>query len=160
MSISGTGKEMDKSITMTSDFILDSFGFIGKNLDKILMVTIIVFLAMAWTIVFEWKIPEKKNIIFQKTIKIEAMKTKDQLLSEKLQKDKSELGLDCGTDELCKKNQYCLSIIDNMKCSLEKDCCQIKKEGTITCVGGSKEGPTYNDNMDEWWYLGNFIKQN
>lgn len=55
------GKEMDEILTGYSDFIMGSLDFMKKNLDKILMMTLIIFLLMAWTIVFEWKVPKKKT---------------------------------------------------------------------------------------------------
>ena len=64
----GLGNEADKIFEGPKDFILDSFEFIKKNLDKIIMVTIIFFLILMWTTIFEWDFPEKKNIIFKKNI--------------------------------------------------------------------------------------------
>ena len=99
--ISGkAANEMENYLFMYNDFILESLKFIQKNIDKILMVTVIMFLVMAWTIIFEWEMPKEKNVVFKKTISLEGFKTKDQLLTEELIKD-------CD-DELCKNHNNCL----------------------------------------------------
>jgi len=146
--ISGNAaNEMEKYLFMYNDFVLDSFDFIKKNLDKILMVTIIMFLVMAWTIIFEWEIPKEKNVIFKKTFSLEGFKTKDDMLLDELEKD-------CGKDNLCNNNNDCL-MKKSYDCSLDKKCCLIKIKDGSKCVGGEKDGPTYTQNVDEWWYLGN-----
>ena len=170
---SNRGVEMDKYLTMYSDFISNSILFVGKNIDKVLMSAIIVFLIMAWTIIFEWDFPDKKNIILQKTIAIDSYTVKTnkkgevegkplrenmQNINDLLEK---ELILDCGDDNICKQNQSCLSKTDSFECSSLKNCCLVNSGGKKRCVGGSKEGPTYNINkVDEWWYLGNHYKKN
>lgn len=96
---------------------------------------------------------KKKNVIFKKKILLEGLKTKDEFLNDELQKD-------CGSDELCHKNNTCLSINNDTKCSLAEDCCTILDENKkFKCVGGNKDGPTYDNNVDEWWYLGNHYKK-
>ncbi len=150
--ISGkAANEMENYLFMYNDFILESLKFIQKNIDKILMVTVIMFLVMAWTIIFEWEMPKKKNVVFKKTISLEGFKTKDQLLTEELIKD-------CD-DELCKNHNNCLGK-ESYDCSLDKKCCNLNKENHTLCVGGGKEGPTYDNNLDEWWYLGNKFNKN
>ena len=57
------GNEIDNAIKMQEDMIGDSFKFIIKNIDQILMVIIIFFLTIAWTIIFEWEFPKKKKVI-------------------------------------------------------------------------------------------------
>tara|TARA_A100001011_G_C14097599_1_gene751332 strand:+ start:358 stop:741 length:384 start_codon:yes stop_codon:yes gene_type:complete len=65
------GNAIDKTIEMNYDFLMNSLDFLFKNLDQIIMMTIIIFLVMAWTWAFEWKMPKKKDIILQKNIGIE-----------------------------------------------------------------------------------------
>ena len=65
------GNAIDKTIEMNYDFLMNSLDFLFKNLDQIIMTTIIIFLVMAWTWAFEWKMPKKKEIILQKNIGIE-----------------------------------------------------------------------------------------
>jgi len=65
------GSAIDKTIEMNYDFLMNSLDFLFKNLDQIIMTTIIIFLVMAWTWAFEWKMPKKKEIILQKNIGIE-----------------------------------------------------------------------------------------
>ena len=65
------GNAIDKTIEMNYDFLMNSLDFLFKNLDQIIMMTIVIFLVMAWTWAFEWKMPKKKDIILQKNIGIE-----------------------------------------------------------------------------------------
>tara|TARA_Y100001970_G_scaffold27641_1_gene33769 strand:- start:8463 stop:8846 length:384 start_codon:yes stop_codon:yes gene_type:complete len=65
------GNAIDKTIEMNYDFLWSTIDFLMKNLDQVIMMTIIIFLVMAWTWAFEWKMPKKKNIILQKNIGIE-----------------------------------------------------------------------------------------
>ena len=173
--MSSRGEEMDKYLTMYSDFLSNSMEFMIQNLDKVLMATIIVFLISAWTIIFEWEFPkDDKNVVWKKTFEIDSYMVKkdngqggegwtkvkenyeniDKLL-------KKEAELDCGDDKLCQQNQDCLIQSDSYECSLLKNCCLIENGKKKRCVGGKKEGPTYNINkIDEWWYLGNHYKKN
>ena len=161
------GQEMDKYLTMYSDFLSNSIEFVIKNIDKVLMMTIICFLMMAWTIIFEWEFPKDKNVILKKTIEIDSKLIK-------VDKNNNEIGevkenfiprddvlMDCGNDQICKNNQTCNNISDSYECSLADNCCLIKEKGNNKCVGGGKDGPTYNINkVDEWWYLGKNFKKN
>jgi hypothetical protein len=65
------GNAIDKTIEMNYDFLMNSLDFLFNNFDQIILMTIIIFLIMAWTWAFEWKMPKKKNIILQKNIGIE-----------------------------------------------------------------------------------------
>tara|TARA_Y100001970_G_C14249493_1_gene870749 strand:- start:1586 stop:2101 length:516 start_codon:yes stop_codon:yes gene_type:complete len=167
------GAEMDKYLTMYSDFFSNSINFIFKNIDKVLMSTIIFFLICAWTIIFEWEFPEdNKREILKKTISIDSYTVKTnkkgevigrvvenmQNIDELLEK---EANMDCGEDKLCQQNQNCLMQSDTYNCSMLKNCCLVDGNNKKLCVGGNKEGPTYNMNkIDEWWYLGNHYKKN
>lgn len=171
--MANNGSEMNKYLTMYSDFFSNSIEFMIKNIDKVLMSTIIFFLICAWTIIFEWKFPEDdKKEILKKTISIDSYTVKVnkkgdiigkvvenmQNIDELLQ---AEVNMDCGEDKLCQQNQNCLMQDDNYKCSLLKNCCLVEGNNKKKCVSGSKEGPTYNINkIDEWWYLGNHYKKN
>jgi hypothetical protein len=168
------GQEMDKYLTMYSDFLSNTIEFMIQNLDKVLMATIIVFLVCAWTIIFEWEFPEDgKRVVWKKSLSIDnyAVKTKrkgeveGKLVTENMQNiDKlleNELNLDCGDDKLCQQNQDCLKNSDSYECSKLKNCCLIDDGKKKKCVGGGRQGPTYNINkIDEWWYLGNHYKKN
>ena len=56
--MSAKGVEMDKYLTMYSDFLSNTMEFMITNIDKVLLSTIIIFLIMAWTVIFEWEFPE------------------------------------------------------------------------------------------------------
>ena len=60
------GNAMDKSIEMNYYFLWDTIDFLIKNLDQVLMMTIIIFLVMAWTWAFEWKCLRKKILFYKK----------------------------------------------------------------------------------------------
>lgn len=171
--MSSRGVEMDKYLTMYSDFLSNSIDFVMKNIDKVLMATIIVFLISAWTIIFEWEFPEDdKRVVWKKTIGIDSytVKTnkKGEVIGRVVEKMTNiqdilnkEAELDCGDDKLCQQNQNCLMKSDSYECSMMSNCCLINDGKKKSCVGGNKEGPTYNMNkIDEWWYLGNHYKKN
>jgi hypothetical protein len=152
------GQELDKYLTMYSDFFSNSIDFMVKNIDKVLMMTIICFLLMSWTIIFEWEFPKNKNVILKKTFQlgnkvINVDKNAGKIKETFIPRD--EVLMDCGNDQICKNNQKCNNILDSYECSLADNCCLIKENADNKCVGGSKDGPTYNINkVDEWWYLG------
>lgn len=166
MSVS-KGQQMDKYLTMYSDFFVNTVDFMVKNIDKVLMMVIICFLLMAWTIIFEWEFPKKDNVILKKTIEIDSKVIR-------VDKNNNEIGevkenfvprdkvlTDCGNDALCQEDQDCSNMTKNLDCSLASTCCLIKENGKKKCVGGNKDGPTYNINkVDEWWYLGKNFKKN
>ena len=77
--------------------------------------------------------------------------SKDELLFNEYIKD-------CN-DDLCSQNNKCL-LNSSYDCSLDKKCCNIKRNKKILCVGGNEDGPTYDNNLDEWWYLGNKYNKN
>lgn len=171
--MSAKGVEMDKYLTMYSDFLSNTMEFMITNIDKVLLSTIIIFLIMAWTIIFEWEFPEDdKRVVWKKTLSIHnyiMKKTKNNEVVENVKENmqnidkllEEEVKLDCGDDKLCQQNQDCLMKNDNYECSVLKNCCLIDNGKKKRCVGGNKEGPTYNINkIDEWWYLGNHYKKN
>ena len=153
------GNQID-NLFKGSDFISESFDFILKNFDKILMITIIFFLILSWTTIFEWEFPKKKNIILKKKIifkeggvKTENFESKEKVLNKELDKD-------CGDDKICQQNKKCLKSNDSFECSSLKNCCFIKENGKKKCVVGNKNGPVYdNSSVDEWWYLGNYYNK-
>ena len=179
------GNSIDRTITMNRDFLLDSLNFIKTNFDSIILMTIIIFLMIGWTWVFDWKMPKKKNVLLKKNIAIEVSEWVHkgetghlvdkygnkldkmgrrigsvfeglQNINEKLEKERT---MDCGDDLLCKQNKECLETID---CKSNKSCCEVKTiENELKCIAGNKKGPLYHaDNFDEWWYLGNHYKKN
>jgi len=171
--MSSKGGEMDKYLSMYSDFFSNSMEFMIKNIDKVLMATIIIFLICAWTIIFEWEFPEdNKRDILKKTISIDSYTVKTNRKGEVIgrvvenmqnidQLLEKEVNMDCGNDKLCQQNKNCLMENDNYNCSTLKNCCLVESGNRKRCVGGDKEGPIYNMNkIDEWWYLGNHYKKN
>ena len=161
----GVGNEADKIFEGPRDFIFDSFDFIKKNLDKILMVTIIFILILVWTTIFEWEFPKKKNVILKKNISFDntnvnieglcgKISTRDEILKNISSKD-------CGNSDLCKKHKDCLNKDPNLECWNEKHCCSANISNSAFCLGGDKYGPTYKSNgpFNEWWYLGNYYKK-
>jgi hypothetical protein len=177
----GIGNEADKLLEGPKDFMVDSFEFIKKNLDRILMITIIFFLVLSWTTIFEWEFPNKKNVILKKNIrfkdnnvkmegfnlknKIESskktmyvndkkIKTRDEILNEIYLKE-------CDPDNKeCETNNRCLELNPGTQCWNDPDCCVIKstEHKYPFCVKGDKNnGPYYNskNSVKKWQYLGN-----
>ena len=181
----GIGNEVDKLIEGPKDFMIDSFEFIKKNIDKILMITIIFFLVLSWTTIFEWEFHNKKNIILKKNIRFKDnnvkfegfdlaskernskktmrifnknVKTRNEILNEIYLKD-------CDPDNKeCETNNKCLDLDPGTQCWNDKDCCLIRssEHNYPFCVKGDKlNGPFYKSTKDpvkEWWYLGNNYK--
>ena len=176
------GNTIDKTIEMNADFLNESIDYFLKNFDQILMMTVIIFLVMSWTWIFEWKFPKKRNLLLRKNIGIEVtewtekgskggylvdeygrkldslgnllenFKSKDEMLNDELTKD-------CGNDKLCQDHNLCSKTTET--CNTSLNCCQIKNKNGLKCVGGNKNGPTYDiKEVDEWWYLGNNYKKN
>jgi hypothetical protein len=94
------GNEIDNAIKMQEDMVMDSFKFIWVNIDQILMMIIIFFLMIAWTIIFEWEFPKENKILFKKTIMLNKLKTKENMLSDMNEEHKRSIT--CGGDKLCK----------------------------------------------------------
>ena len=152
------GNELDHWLFMQHDFVLNSFKFIMTHFDQIIMMTIIIFLFISWTIMFEWKVPEgekvliKKKIIINKNGFVEGMENfikSPHIPKSHLQKKNK----DCGEDVLCKNEEMCHYITNVLECDKKPECNKINRGKGFECVGGSKEGPTYHQ-VDEWWYLG------
>tara|TARA_B100000902_G_C27138987_1_gene827591 strand:+ start:153 stop:641 length:489 start_codon:yes stop_codon:yes gene_type:complete len=161
----GVGNEADKIFEGPKDFVLDSFDFIKKNLDKVLMVTIIFFLILTWTTLFEWDFPEKKNIILKKKITFDKTNVNIEGFGKKVYSRDEILNnlknTKCGSGELCKKHKDCLNKNPNIECWNEKDCCSVNIIDSNFCVGGSASGPTFRNRgpFNEWWYLGKYYKR-
>tara|TARA_B100001142_G_C14173581_1_gene593254 strand:+ start:278 stop:598 length:321 start_codon:yes stop_codon:yes gene_type:complete len=94
------GNEIDNAIKMQEDMIGDSFKFIIKNIDQILMVIIIFFLTITWTIIFEWEFPKEKKVIFKKNISLANVKTRENMLHS-INEDHVK-SITCGGNKLCK----------------------------------------------------------
>tara|TARA_X000000368_G_C22781624_1_gene601819 strand:+ start:170 stop:487 length:318 start_codon:yes stop_codon:yes gene_type:complete len=94
------GNEIDNAVKMQEDIIVNSFKFIIKNIDQILMIIIIFFLAIAWTIIFEWEFPKEKKVIFKKNIVLGKVKTMENMLNEI--NENHVKSITCGGSRLCK----------------------------------------------------------
>tara|TARA_Y100000816_G_C25996318_1_gene520470 strand:+ start:462 stop:779 length:318 start_codon:yes stop_codon:yes gene_type:complete len=94
------GNEIDNAIKMQEDMVVDSFKFIIKNIDQILMIIIIFFLVIAWTIIFEWEFPKEKKVIFKKNIMVGNVKTRENMLHS-INEDHVK-SITCGGNKLCK----------------------------------------------------------
>jgi len=94
------GNEIDNAVKMQEDMVVNSFKFIIKNIDQILMVIIIFFLAIAWTIIFEWEFPKEKKVIFKKNIVLGGVKTRENMLND--MNENHVKSITCGGNKLCK----------------------------------------------------------